>query len=105
MSSKSLMANPSDREIVSTRTFAAPRERVFEAFSDPTQLARWWGPKGFTNTIHEFDLRPGGMWRLVMHAPNGADYANESRFASQNLRYSSIHAAASCIALAFSFKL
>jgi uncharacterized protein YndB with AHSA1/START domain len=73
--------NSSDREIVSARTFTAPRERVFNAFSDPRQLAQWWGPQGFTNTIHEFDLRPGGMWRLVMHAPDGKDYANESRFA------------------------
>src|SRR4051794_31064000 len=80
MSSKSLTENPSDREIVSTRTFAAPRQRVFEAFADPQQLARWWGPKGFTNTIQELDLRPGGVWRLTMHGPNGANYANESRF-------------------------
>lgn len=69
-----------DREIVSTRTFPVPRERVFQAFSDPAQLARWWGPKGFTNTIDEFDLRPGGAWRLTMHAPNGAAFANHSTF-------------------------
>jgi uncharacterized protein YndB with AHSA1/START domain len=69
-----------EREIVSTRTLAASRERVFRAFSEPAQLARWWGPKGFTNTIHEFDLRAGGMWRLTMHGPGGANYANESRF-------------------------
>jgi uncharacterized protein YndB with AHSA1/START domain len=73
-------AETSDREIVSTRRFDAPRERVFEAFSDPSRLARWWGPKGFTNTFDEFDLRPGGAWRFVMHGPNGADYQNESLF-------------------------
>jgi uncharacterized protein YndB with AHSA1/START domain len=71
---------PSDREILSTRTFDAPRERVFEAFSDPARLARWWGPKGFTSTIHEFDLRPGGTWRFVMHGPDGVDCPNESVF-------------------------
>ena len=70
----------SDRDIVSARTFDAPRERVFEAFSDPARLARWWGPKGFTNTFEEFDLRPGGRWRFLMHGPGGADFPNESVF-------------------------
>ena len=72
--------NPSDREIVNTRLFSAPREKVFEAFADPAQVARWWGPNGFTNTIQEFDLRIGGRWRLIMHAPNGTAYHNESEF-------------------------
>jgi len=70
----------SDREIVTTRVFDAPRELVFRAFSDPDHLARWWGPKGFTNTFHEFDMRPGGFWRFVMHSPDGIDYKNESVF-------------------------
>ncbi|MBV9773714.1 MAG: SRPBCC family protein [Gemmatimonadetes bacterium] len=69
-----------DREIVSTRVFDAPRERVFRAFSDPDVLARWWGPEGFTSTFHEFDLRPGGAWRFVMHAPDGTDYPNANDF-------------------------
>jgi len=69
-----------DREIVSTRVFDAPRERVFRAFSDPSRLAAWWGPDGFTNTIDEFDLRLGGIWRVTMHGPNGVDYHNESVF-------------------------
>lgn len=71
---------PGDREIVSTRVFDAPPERVFRAFSDPTRLARWWGPNGFTNTFHEFDLRPGGAWRFVMHGPGGADFENVTEF-------------------------
>ncbi len=49
-----------DREIVTTRVFDAPRERVFRAWTDPDHLAKWWGPKGFTNTFQEFDMRPGG---------------------------------------------
>ena len=72
--------NPSDREIVNTRLFPASREKVFHAFADPAQVAQWWGPNGFTNTIQEFDLRAGGRWRLIMHAPNGAAYHNESQF-------------------------
>jgi uncharacterized protein YndB with AHSA1/START domain len=71
---------PSDREIVSTRTLAFPRERVFAAFLEPGRLARWWGPRGFTNTIHAFDPRPGGIWRSTLHGPDGSDYANEIVF-------------------------
>lgn len=69
-----------DRAIVSSRVIDAPRERVFRAFSDPDNLARWWGPKGFTNTFEEFDLRPGGAWRFVMHGPDGTDYPMEHVF-------------------------
>src|SRR6185312_15910192 len=53
-------------------------ERVFAAFSDPKQVALWWGPNGFTNTVDELDLRVGGKWRVTMHGPNGANYANAS---------------------------
>jgi uncharacterized protein YndB with AHSA1/START domain len=67
-------------EIISTRLFDAPRERVFAAFSEPLQLAQWWGPKGFRNTFHAFDLRPGGAWRFVMHAPDGTDYVMAKEF-------------------------
>ena len=74
------LAPDSDRTIVSTRVFNAPRERVFGAFSDPEQLKRWWGPTGFTNTFQEFDLRPGGAWRFVMHGPDGTDYPNAKEF-------------------------
>jgi uncharacterized protein YndB with AHSA1/START domain len=70
----------SDREIATTRVLDASPELVFRAFSDPAHLARWWGPKGFTNTFHEFDLRPGGAWRFVMHGPDGAHYQNHSVF-------------------------
>ena len=73
-------AGTADREIASTRAIDAPRERVFAAFVDPEQLARWWGPKGFTNTFHACDPRPGGAWRFVMHGPDGTDYPNESVF-------------------------
>ena len=69
-----------DREIVSIRVVAAPQDLVFKAFSDPEHLVHWWGPKGFTNTFHEFDMRPGGAWRFVMHGPDGADYPNRSVF-------------------------
>lgn len=70
-----------DREIVSRRTLACTPAQAFAAFADPARLARWWGPNGFTNTIREFDLRPGGRWRLTMHGPDGANYENLSEFA------------------------
>jgi uncharacterized protein YndB with AHSA1/START domain len=68
------------REIASTRVFDAPCERVFRAWTDPDHLAKWWGPKGFRNTFEEFDMRPGGVWRFVMHGPDGRDYKNKSVF-------------------------
>lgn len=70
----------SDRELATARVVEASPARVFEAFRDPVQLARWWGPTGFTNTFHDFDFRAGGAWRFTMHGPDGHDYPNESVF-------------------------
>ncbi len=70
----------SDREIVTTRLIDAPRELVFDAWTAPEHVSRWWGPNGFTLTIHEMDVRPGGAWRFIMHGPDGADYKNEIVF-------------------------
>ncbi|TMB96601.1 MAG: ATPase [Chloroflexi bacterium] len=70
----------SDREITVTRVFDAPRELVFEAWTDPEQVVQWWGPHGFTTTVHEMDVRPGGVWRFVMHGPDGTDYDNKVVF-------------------------
>jgi uncharacterized protein YndB with AHSA1/START domain len=67
-----------DREIVTTRIFDAPRDLVYEAWTDPKHLAQWWGPNGFSSTIQEMDVRPNGKWRLIMHGPDGTDYKNES---------------------------
>ncbi|HEY9005033.1 SRPBCC family protein [Ohtaekwangia sp.] len=64
------------RSVVITRILQAPRELVFEAWTDPQHLLQWWGPKGFTNTFLEYDLRVGGQWRFVMHGPDGVDYPN-----------------------------
>ena len=69
-----------DREIVVTRTFDAPRELVFEAWTNPKHVAQWWGPNGFSTTIHEMDVRPGGVWRLTMRGPDGKSYLNRIVF-------------------------
>jgi uncharacterized protein YndB with AHSA1/START domain len=62
------------------RTFDAPRARVFRAWTDPVQLARWWGPKGFTSTISRLDLQPGGAIRIDMRAPDGTVYPMGGEF-------------------------
>jgi len=74
-----LPATP-DCTIVSTRILDAPVALVFRAFEDSAHLKNWWGPNGFTNTFHEFDLRVGGKWSLIMHGPDNANYNNESVF-------------------------
>lgn len=70
----------SEREVFTTRTIAAGRERVFKAWTDPDQLARWWGPNGFSNTFHRFELKGEGVWEFTMHGPNGMDFNNTCVF-------------------------
>ena len=65
---------PMERELVITRVYDAPRELVFRAWTDPKHMARWWGPKHFTNRVEQMDVRPGGAWRIVMCAPDGSEY-------------------------------
>lgn len=69
-----------DREIVLSRLLDAPRELVFAAWTDPEQVVQWWGPRGFTTTNHEMSVTPGGVWRFVMHGPDGRDYKNKIIF-------------------------
>ncbi len=63
-----------DREIVVSRLIGAPRELVFEAFTQVRHLARWWGPEGFTTTTRSFEFRAGSSWDFVMHGPDRTDY-------------------------------
>jgi len=63
-----------DLEIVIARVIDAPRELVFEAFTEVRHLSRWWGPAGFTTTTQSFEFRVGGEWDFVMHGPDGTDY-------------------------------
>jgi uncharacterized protein YndB with AHSA1/START domain len=60
--------------ITMTRLLDAPRELVWQALTEPEYVAQWFGGDGFTNPVCEMDLRPGGMWRHVMRAPNGAEF-------------------------------
>lgn len=69
-----------DREIVLSRVLAAPPERVFQAWTDPAQVARWFGPDGFKVETLECDIRPGGRWRFVYTSPDGVVYPNRIVF-------------------------
>lgn len=69
--------NTGDREIVITRLIDAPRDIVFEVWTNPEHLEKWWGPNGFSTTTKEFEFRPGGRWIHTMHGPDGTDYPNE----------------------------
>ena len=74
-------ANASDldeaRMIIGTRVLDAPRDLVFDAWTDPKHISNWWGPRGFTTTTKKMDVRPGGEWIFTMHGPDGTDYPNE----------------------------
>ncbi len=65
---------PDEAVIVIRRVVDAPRERVFEAFTDPKHLAQFWGPKGFTCPACDVDLRVGGEFRMQMRAPDGSTH-------------------------------
>jgi len=69
-----------ENELIAVREYAVPRELVYQAWTAPELLARWWGPQGFTNTFHECDMRPGGTWTYTMHGPDGTAYPNASTF-------------------------
>jgi uncharacterized protein YndB with AHSA1/START domain len=77
-SSLDLEQNP--RSIIGTRVLDAPPALVFAVWTDPKHLAQWWGPDGFSTTTLAFDFRPGGIWRFVMHGPDGRDYQNRIIF-------------------------
>lgn len=74
------MTHNPEIEIFSSRIISAPVEILYKAFANPDHLKKWWGPHGFTNTFHEFDLRPGGKWILTMHGPEAGNYENSSIF-------------------------
>lgn len=67
-------------EIFSERLFESSREQVFAMFMDPEILARWWGPKGFSNRFEVFEPRAGGAWELIMTGPDGSEYPMHKQF-------------------------
>lgn len=73
-------SSTADRELHFTRILNAPRELVFDVWTQPEHLSQWWGPNGFTLTTHEMELKPDGIWRFIMHGPDGTDYKNRIVF-------------------------
>jgi len=71
-----LESMPRNTELIFTRLLNAPRELVFEVWTNPEHVIKWWGPNGFTNTIHRMNARTGGDWKYIMHGPDGRDYDN-----------------------------
>ncbi|MDI9256830.1 MULTISPECIES: SRPBCC family protein [Flavobacterium] len=69
-----------DREINFSRLLNAPIDLVWEVWTNPDHIKNWWGPNGFTNTIHKMEIKPEGEWNLIMHGPDGTDYDNKSIF-------------------------
>lgn len=77
------MSKPmSEHTVVIERELDAPRERVWEAWTDPDEVTRWWGPAGFASPREriEMDVRPGGVFRLTMVGPDGAEYPSAGHF-------------------------
>lgn len=62
-----------DREVVLTRVFQAPRSKIFDAWTKPELLTRWFGPRGWSLVVCEVDLKVGGEWRFVVRGPDGTD--------------------------------
>ena len=60
-------------DLVTERIFNAPRELVWKVMHDPMLVTRWWGPRGYTTTVVEMDVRPGGAWRFINHTTGGED--------------------------------
>lgn len=72
-----LISEAGSREIITRRIINAPREMVFDVWTKPEHIVNWWGPDGFSNTIHEMEVKPGGTWHFMMHGPNGMDFPNK----------------------------
>jgi len=74
------VTTPSDREIVMTRVFDAPRDLVFEAHTSCEHMSNWWGPRRYEITSCEIDFRPGGAWRIVQSGSDGQDFGFRGEF-------------------------
>lgn len=80
MKVKTANDNVTNRELRITKMLNALVELVWEVWTNPEHIAKWWGPNGFTNTIHAMDVKEGGEWRLTMHGLDGKNYLNKSIF-------------------------
>lgn len=74
MSKMKLIAEPGKQEITMSRSFDAPRELVYKAYTDPELLPQWWGPEGVTTVVDKMEVKPGGTWRYVQRDNEGNEY-------------------------------
>ena len=74
MSDLKVVAEPGTHEIVLTRSFDAPRELVFKAFTDPEAVRHWWGQASSETVVDQLEARPGGRWRFVERDGEGNEY-------------------------------
>ncbi|MGO9691403.1 MAG: SRPBCC domain-containing protein [Syntrophobacteraceae bacterium] len=73
--------SPNQHQVIQThRTVPYTPDEVYTAFADPIRLAKWWGPKDFTNTFEMFEFKVGGGWKFIMHGPDGSNFHNECLF-------------------------
>ncbi len=70
--------------LVTSKQVATSPEKIWDAWTDPEKVAKWWGPMGFTSTVEELDVRVGGKFRVIMHGPDGVDYPNTYVFDKVN---------------------
>ena len=77
---KQINKDTADRSIGVTKMLTAPIDLVWDVWTNPKHIANWWGPNGFTNTIHKMDFQEGGEWKLTMHGSDGKNYPNKSVF-------------------------
>lgn len=75
-----MAAKKPSNELKITRIYDAPVKTVWKAFTEPDQVAKWWGPRGFTLTTHSKDLKNGGHWHYTMHGPDGTDWPNKTYY-------------------------
>src|SRR3954462_12736269 len=75
-----MAAKNKSNEIKISRDYEAPVRVVWDAWTDPDQVAKWWGPRGFTLTTRSKDVRVGGTWDYTMHGPDGEDYPNLAKY-------------------------
>ena len=74
MAKTTIIAQPGKQEVFETRVFDAPRELVFKLYMDPNLRSQWWGPASLTTQVEVMDVRPGGIWRIVQHDPEGNEF-------------------------------
>ena len=74
MTDLQVVADPGTQQIVITRSFDAPRELVFKAFTDPDAIRRWWGQRDSETVVDQLEARPGGRWRFVQRSQDGSEH-------------------------------